>query len=183
MISINPWTQPLPLQGGSFNVATYLRKKKLMTEENITVKFKSLHDKFVLPTQATDGSAGFDMRACIDNLECFPEVIPPGQVKLILLGCSVEIPVGYEIQVRPRSGLALKNRITVLNSPGTIDSDYRGPCGVILINHGPDPFLINQGDRVCQFVVQKVPVVKLELVEELSDTDRGAGGFGSTGVK
>lgn len=153
-----------------------------MPLENITVKFKSLHDEFVLPTQATDGSAGFDMRACTEKLE-IPEVVAPGQVKLISLGCSVEIPVGYEIQVRPRSGLALKNKVTVLNSPGTIDSDYRGPCGVILINHGPDPFLINQGDRVCQFVVQKVPVVKLELAEELSDTDRGTGGFGSTGVK
>ena len=146
------------------------------------VLFKKLHPDFKIPTQATDGAAGFDMRACLD----------PGQESIILtkgkqlaisLGCSVEIPSGFEIQVRPRSGLALKNGITVLNSPGTIDSDYRGECKAILINHSDEPFVIKSGDRICQWVVAELPYIHLEMVDNLSETDRGEGGFGSTGIK
>lgn len=148
-----------------------------MTQQKTKIKFKSEHPEFKLPTQATKGSAGFDMRACIDQ----PVTLMPKQRMLISLGCSVEIPEGYEIQVRPRSGLAIKEGITVLNTPGTIDSDYRGLCQVILINLSDNWFKIEPQDRVCQFVVQKVPEVELELVQELASTDRGTGGFGSTG--
>lgn len=139
------------------------------------VKFKALNEGFKLPEQGTSEASGFDMRA-LDEW-----TLAPGDRKLIPLGCAVEIPQGYEIQVRPRSGLALKHGITVLNSPGTIDADYRGPCGVILINASDAVYNIQEGERVCQFVVAKVPSVELMLVDELNDTDRGEGGFGSTG--
>jgi dUTP pyrophosphatase len=108
-------------------------------------------------------------------------LVLPGQRVLVPLGCAVEIPHGYEIQVRPRSGLALKHGITILNSPGTIDSDYRGPCGAIVLNTSQDAYNIAQDERVCQFVVAKVPTVQVELSVELTDTSRGQGGFGSTG--
>jgi dUTP pyrophosphatase len=146
-----------------------------MKMSDVLIKFKALEEEFQLPTQGTPDAAGFDMRALSQTL------LAPGQRKLLPLGCSVEIPKGYEIQVRPRSGLALKQGITVLNSPGTIDADYRGPCGVILINTNDIDYTIQKGERVCQFVVAKVPSVELELVEELSNTERGEGGFGSTG--
>lgn len=143
----------------------------------VTVKFKKLHHSFVLPKQATKTASGFDMIACIDD----PITLMPGARIAVSLGCSVEIPVGFEIQVRPRSGLALKEGITVLNTPGTIDSDYRGECKAILINHSNEWTTIRPLDRVCQFVVCPVPEVTVELAEELSTTERGAGGFGSTG--
>lgn len=143
------------------------------------LKFKSLHPLFSLPKQATAGSAGFDMTACIDE----PVLLAPGERGAISLGCAVEIPAGWEIQVRSRSGLALKKGIAVLNSPGTIDSDYRGECKAIIINLSHVEFTINPSDRICQFVISRVPVVNLELVEELSNSERGVGGFGSTGIK
>ena len=131
-----------------------------------------------LPHYATTGSAGMDVRA---NLSETVELAPLER-RLIPTGLFVEIPQGYEIQVRPRSGLALKNGITCLNSPGTIDSDYRGEINVLLVNLSNVPFLINNNDRIAQLVVAKVEKAKLILVQQLNETERNAGGFGHTGV-
>lgn len=152
-----------------------------------------------LPKYQTAGAAGMDVRAELANIaedpgrlighKCaYDEVgnyvmIWPHGRALIPTELYFEVPEGYEIQVRPRSGLALKAGITVLNTPGTIDSDYRGGLGVILINHSEEPFCVQQGDRIAQIVLNKVEEMKLESVEELSETDRGEGGFNSTGVK
>lgn len=133
-----------------------------------------------LPQYETFGSAGMDVRAMLDT----PVAIHPGNRMLIPTGLYVEIPVGYEIQVRPRSGLALKKGITVLNTPGTVDSDYRNGIGVILINLGQDDFIVESGDRIAQIVLNQVPQIEwipVNSTEELSSTDRGLGGFGSTG--
>ncbi|SHK54914.1 dUTP diphosphatase [Thermocrinis minervae] len=132
-----------------------------------------------LPTYATKGSSGFDLLAAVDS----PVVINPGEWALIPTGLVFEIPEGYEGQVRPRSGLALKHGITLLNSPGTIDSDYRGEVKVILINLGKEPFVVERGDRIAQMVI--VPIVKVDLEEsqDLQETERSDGGFGSTGIK
>lgn len=131
-----------------------------------------------LPEYKTSGSAGCDVCAFI------PEdvILKSGKRALIPTGLSVAIPEGYEIQVRPRSGLAFKNGITVLNSVGTIDSDYRGEVGVLLINTSEEDFIIHNGDRIAQFVVAPVTQGKFKLVEKLDETERGSGGFGSTGV-
>lgn len=131
-----------------------------------------------LPHYATTGSAGMDVRA---NL--FEKIqLAPLERRLIPTGLFVEIPQGYEIQVRPRSGLALKYGITCLNSPGTIDSDYRGEINVLLINLSNEPFTINNNDRIAQLVVAKVEKAELLLVQQLNETARNAGGFGHTGV-
>ena len=130
-----------------------------------------------LPTHATAGAAGADIVSAEDA------VIEPGAIHAVATGIALAIPEGYEGQVRPRSGLALKHGVTVLNAPGTIDADYRGELKVILINHGPQPFRVARGDRVAQLVVAAVAPVTFERVEALSDTARAAGGFGSTGVK
>lgn len=131
-----------------------------------------------LPHYATTGSAGMDVRA---NLSETVELAPLER-RLIPTGLFVEIPQGYEIQVRPRSGLALKNGITCLNSPGTIDSDYRGEINVLLVNLSNVPFIINNNDRIAQLVVAKVEKAELILVQQLNETERNAGGFGHTGV-
>ena len=131
-----------------------------------------------LPTYQTDGSAGMDVRA---DLEA-PIVIEPLCRRLIPTGLYVAIPQGYELQMRPRSGLALKSGISLVNTPGTIDSDYRGEIGVIIINLSGEPFTVNPGDRICQMVLNRVPPLEWEEVAQLSDTDRGSGGFGHTGV-
>ena len=131
-----------------------------------------------LPHYATSGSAGMDIRANL--LETV--VLSPLERKLIPTGIFLEIPQGYEGQVRPRSGLALKNGITCLNSPGTIDSDYRGELNVLLINLSNIPFTINNNDRIAQLVVAKVEKAELILVQQLNETERNAGGFGHTGV-
>ncbi|MEP2735622.1 MAG: dUTP diphosphatase [Erythrobacter sp.] len=128
-----------------------------------------------LPRYATDGAAGMDIVAAEDV------TIPPAARHAVATGLSVAIPIGYEIQVRPRSGLAFKHGITVPNTPGTIDSDYRGELKVLLINHGTDDFVIARGDRVAQLVVAPVTQGVWTEVDELDATDRGAGGFGSTG--
>ncbi len=128
---------------------------------------------------ATKGSAGIDLRANNEN----PEIIKPGETKLIPTGIAVALPKGYEAQIRPRSGLALKNSLTVLNTPGTIDSDYRGEIGIILINHGKKDYIVENGARIAQMVIAKYEQVELEFVKELDETKRGSGGFGSTGVK
>ena len=144
----------------------------------VLIKIKKLHKDVVLPRQATPGSAGFDVTYFGDK----DIYLHKGDIKLIPTGLSMTIEPGYEIQVRPRSGLALKNGITITNSPGTIDSDYRGPCGVVLQNLGQGSFKIKPGDRIAQFVVSPVPEVTLEEVNELDETERGSGGFGSTGI-
>lgn len=131
-----------------------------------------------LPHYATSGSAGMDIRANL--LETV--VLSPLERKLIPTGIFLEIPQGYEGQVRPRSGLALKNGITCLNSPGTIDNDYRGELNVLLINLSNLPFSINNNDRIAQLVVTKVEKAELILVQQLNETERNAGGFGHTGV-
>ncbi|MEP5154988.1 dUTP diphosphatase [Planktotalea sp.] len=132
-----------------------------------------------LPFYASAGAAGADLRA---NLPDRGEVIlQAGARALIPTGLRMAIPYGFEVQIRPRSGLALKHGITLPNSPGTIDSDYRGPLGVIMMNAGQEPFVINHGERIAQMVVAPVIRADFELVETLSDTMRGDGGFGSTG--
>lgn len=135
--------------------------------------------KHPLPEYATPQSAGMDLRANIDQ----PITLQPLERKLIPTGLFIELPVGYEAQIRPRSGLALKKGITVLNSPGTIDADYRGEIGVILINLSSEEFVIEDGERICQMVIAQHAQAQWDLVELLSDTDRGAGGFGHTGKK
>lgn len=132
-----------------------------------------------LPEYTTSASAGLDLRANLSE----SVVLKPGEWKLIPTGLHMELPIGYEAQVRPRSGLAYKHGITVLNSPGTIDADYRGDVGVILINHSKTEFEIESGERIAQLVIAKHEQAEWQLVEELGNTDRGAGGFGSTGKK
>jgi dUTP pyrophosphatase len=137
------------------------------------------NSQHLLPTYETIASAGLDIRANLtDSI-----TLKPLERALVNTGIFLEIPVGYEAQVRPRSGLAFKNGVTVLNSPGTIDADYRGEVGVILINLSNEHFLINNGERIAQLVFAKVEQAQWTEVEILSDTARGEGGFGSTGVK
>lgn len=131
-----------------------------------------------LPAYASGGASGADVRAFLKS----DMVLPPGASMLIPTGLRLAIPPGYEIQVRPRSGLALKHQITVLNAPGTIDADYRGELGIILINHGRDPFVIQPGMRIAQIVLVPVIQANFVLVDQLESTTRGAGGFGHTGV-
>ncbi len=132
-----------------------------------------------LPTYSTELSAGMDLRASLDA----PVELQPLDRKLIPTGLYIELPKGYEAQIRPRSGMALKKGITVLNSPGTIDADYRGEIGIILINLSKEKFVINNGERICQMVIASHETVEWNLVEELLETLRGAGGFGHTGEK
>ena len=134
-----------------------------------------------LPSYETAGAAGADLRANFPEGERGGLVIEAGARVLVPTGLRLEIPQGYEVQIRPRSGLALKHGITLPNSPGTIDSDYRGPLGVILLNAGDQPFTVNHGDRIAQMVVAPVVQAQFELVSELGETARGEGGFGSTG--
>ena len=130
-----------------------------------------------MPLYATPLSAGMDVRAAVDT----PVVIEPQQRALIPTGLRVALPEGYELQMRPRSGLALKKGITLLNSPGTIDADYRGEIGVILINHSGEPFTVQRGDRIAQMVLARYEKIEWEPVDSLDD--RGDGGFGHSGVK
>lgn len=132
-----------------------------------------------LPKYETQHSAGMDLRAAVDK----PMSIEPGSVAMVPTGLRIAIPPGYEAQVRPRSGLALKHGITVLNSPGTIDADYRGPVNVILCNLGPTEFEISRGDRIAQMVIAPVEQIVWAIVDKVNATDRGEGGFGHTGVK
>lgn len=131
------------------------------------------------PAYQTEGAAGLDLSAAIaENARL---VIEPGAWELAPTGFAIELPKGYEAQVRPRSGLALRHGVTVLNAPGTVDCDYRGEIGVILINHGPRPFEIARGDRIAQLVIAPAPQARLTFVESLTGTTRGEGGYGSTG--
>ena len=142
----------------------------------MTVRFKRVHPDASLPAYARPGDAGMDLRS-VDEL-----VIPRGGRALVHTGLVMQLPPMFEAQVRPRSGLALKSGVTVLNTPGTIDSGYRGEVGVILANFGDGDFKVSKGDRIAQLVI--APVTQAEVVEtdEVDETDRGAGGFGSTGI-
>jgi dUTP pyrophosphatase len=131
-----------------------------------------------LPAYATADAAGLDVVAAVAE----PVVIPPGGRALVPSGLAIALPAGYEAQARPRSGLALKHGITLLNSPGTIDADYRGEVGIILVNHGDTPFTVNRGDRIAQLVIAPVTRARLAEVDDLPETARGSGGFGSTGI-
>lgn len=144
----------------------------------VQVKLRQMQSGAVRPKYMTPGAAACDLCAC----HIHPVEIYPGEHKLILTGWAVEIPEGYEGQVRPRSGLALRNGITVLNAPGTIDSDYRGEIGVVLINLGSMKFVVRGGDRIAQLVIAPVCRAGFGDVEELALTERGSGGYGSTGV-
>ncbi|MBP5228362.1 MAG: dUTP diphosphatase [Kiritimatiellae bacterium] len=141
----------------------------------MTVSFKRLNPQATLPTYAHPGDAGMDLCACEQTL------ILPGERKLVHTGLAMALPPGTEGQVRPRSGLALKHGVTVLNAPGTIDEGYRGELCVILINHGDQPFAIEPGMRIAQLIIAPVARAAIELCDALPESDRGTGGFGSTG--
>ena len=143
------------------------------------VLIKRLSKNIELPKYETSGSSGMDLAADIDH-----EIkIEPGKTSIIPTGISLSIPKNYEIQIRPRSGLAAKNRVSVLNTPGTIDADYRGELKVILINLGNKTFIVRKGERIAQMVLCPIVKAKLKEVKNLGETDRGSGGLGSTGVK
>ena len=141
------------------------------------LRIKRLRDGARIPSYMTDAAAGLDLAACLDA----DVVLAPGERRLVPTGIAIELPPGHEAQVRPRSGLALKHGITCLNSPGTIDADYRGEVGVILVNLGQAPVTLRDGDRIAQLVVAPVTRVSIVEVDILSDTTRAGGGFGHTG--
>lgn len=145
----------------------------------VCVSVHHLRENARTPTYMTTGAAGMDLYAALET----PLVLPPGGRSLVPTGIALAIPPGYEGQVRPRSGLALRHGLTMLNSPGTIDCDYRGEIGLIVINHGQEPVTLEDGDRVAQLVIAPVIQVTLAKVDDLQGTDRGHGGFGHTGLK
>lgn len=153
--------------------------------KNPTVRFKWLEgadQSVALPEYQTAGAAGADVRANFGGRDYSAYNLGPGERILLPTGLAIAVEDGYEVQVRPRSGLALKHGITVVNAPGTVDCDYRGPLGVILLNTGVEPFVIAHGDRIAQLVVAPVSIASFEVVEEFDETERGSGGYGSTGV-
>ena len=135
------------------------------------------NDDVPLPQYMTEHAAGMDVCAAVTT----PVILAPGETKLIPTGLAIAVPPGYEAQIRPRSGLALKKSISIMNAPGTIDADYRGEVGIILTNFGKDPFTVNRGERICQMIIAPVVMAKMTVVTELPSTERGAGGFGHTG--
>lgn len=152
----------------------------MSAKEKIKVYFQRVEggQDIELPSYETPGSAGMDLRA--SNSE--PIELMPGKRMLIPTGFKMALPEGYEAQIRPRSGLAFRNGITMLNSPGTIDSDYRGEVKVLAVNHGEEPFIIKYGDRIAQMVIAPINQISIEETSELPKTVRGGGGFGSTGI-
>jgi dUTP pyrophosphatase len=150
-----------------------------MNEVNVAVLPLPHFEGLQLPAYETAGSAGMDVRAAVPEGE--PMVLAPGERAMVPTGLSVAIPQGYEIQVRPRSGLAAKHGLTCLNTPGTIDSDYRGEIKVILVNLGQEAFTIQRGERIAQLVLAPVTRLAWQSIDSLDETERGAGGFGSTG--
>ncbi|MDC3127434.1 dUTP diphosphatase [Candidatus Pelagibacter bacterium] len=144
----------------------------------IKILIKRLSKEIPLPKYETEGSSGMDLSANIES----SINIDPGKKEIVPTGIAISVPSGYEVQIRPRSGLAAKHNITVLNTPGTIDSDYRGELKIILINHGKETFKIEKGFRIAQMVVCPIIKAKIEEVENLNKTKRGKGGFGSTGA-
>ena len=152
-----------------------------MTQPLLSVKILRLHPEktdIPLPAYATEGSSGMDIHAAVED----EVVLTPGETGLIPTGFTIEIPAGYEAQIRPRSGLAIKHNIGVLNSPGTIDADYRGEVKIILTNFGHIPFTVRRGDRIAQMVICPVVRIAWDEVRTVQKTDRGAGGFGHTGT-
>lgn len=147
--------------------------------DQVRVEVKLLSDRATLPRYQTPHAAGMDLHACLPE---GPVTIQPGEIAMIPLGIAVALPVGYEAQIRPRSGLATKFGLTLPNSPGTVDADYRGPMVVALINHGRGAFVVEHGMRIAQMVVARHSTVRWEAVDALDETARGEGGFGSTGV-
>ena len=148
-----------------------------MKKIRIAIKKKEGCEDLPVPTYATAGSSGMDLSADVKG----EVVISPGEIKLISSGIYLSIPKGYEAEIRPRSGLALKHGISLVNTPGTIDSDYRGLVNLIMINHGKEPFTIHRGDRVAQMIIKEVIRADIEVTEGLDDTVRSHGGFGHTG--
>ncbi len=146
--------------------------------DKVTVKIINKSNN-PLPQYSTPYSAGMDLRANLEEAV----TLQPLERKLIPTGLFIELPEGYECQIRPRSGLALKHGISVLNSPGTVDADYRGEIGVILVNLSNEPFTVNPGERICQMVVARHSTIEWECVEQLAESERSSGGFGHTGVK
>ena len=138
---------------------------------------KKINSDAIIPRYANPGDAGMDLFSISEHL------LRPGERCLVSTGLSFEIPEGYEVQIRPRSGLALKKGISIVNSPGTVDSGYRGEIGIIIINHGQENFEIKKGDKIAQAVINKFEVGEIEEVDELNESERGAGGYGSTGLK
>ena len=147
--------------------------------DKVVVKVQLISDGARLPVYGSSQAAGADLCACLGNQSL---TIEPHRWAMVPTGIAIALPVGYEAQVRPRSGLAAMKGITVLNSPGTVDSDYRGEVKVILINHSDESFVINDGDRIAQMVIARHESASLEVVSSLDETERGSGGFGSTGV-
>lgn len=158
---------------GPWNIVNQVNEEKNM---KIKVVNRSKH---ALPEYATPLSAGLDLRANLDE----PVVLGPLERRLIPTGLFIELPEGYEAQIRPRSGLAIKHGISLVNSPGTIDADYRGEIGVIVINLSNEPFTVNDGERICQMVIARHERAEWVETDSLTDTERGAGGFGHTGKK
>jgi len=146
----------------------------------IALKWLAHGQGLSLPRRATKGAAGYDLAAAVDSDTVL--TLAPGEYGLVPCGFSLGLPVGMEAQIRPRSGLAAKFGVTVLNAPGTVDADYRGEVKAILINHGKAPFEIRRGDRIAQMVIAPVPDTEIFATDNLEETDRGEGGFGSTGV-
>ena len=146
----------------------------------IVLSVRRLHPEAALPRRMTEQSAGLDLSACLPG---GPILLAPGERALVPTGFAMALPAGFEAQVRPRSGLALKMGVTVLNAPGTIDADYRGEVSVLLVNHGSEPVQIAHGDRIAQMVVAAVVMADPALVEELPGSSRGEGGYGSTGAR
>ncbi len=141
------------------------------------VRVKLLRDCAYAPEFMSDGAAGADLRACLNE----SIVLEPGERALVPTGIIIEMPPGYEGEIRPRSGLAVRYGISLVNSPGTIDSDYRGELKIIMINHGYESYEINNGDRIAQLLINKIERPRFEIVDELTDTERASGGFGSSG--
>lgn len=149
--------------------------------EHVTVRISHTDygsNDLQIPEYATEGAAGMDVCAAVNS----DVQIAPFETKLIPTGFSIELPQGYEAQIRPRSGLALKNQVGILNSPGTIDSDYRGEVKILLTNFGKDPFTVKRGDRIAQMIIHRYTRVEWERVDQVNTTPRGSGGFGHTGV-
>ncbi len=148
--------------------------------ENIELKIKKIDDyDLPLPAYETKGSSGMDIRAWTEE----DIVLNPGEIKLVPTGISISLPRGYEAQIRPRSGLALKHGIGFVNSPGTIDSDYRGEIGIIMTNFGSEPFTVKKGDRIAQMVIARIYQARILEVDDLDSTTRGDGGFGHSGIE
>ena len=150
-----------------------------MRNIKVLLKRKEGCEDLPVPKYATAGSSGLDLSADVEG----EVVLKPGEIKLISSGIYISIPEGYEAEIRPRSGLALKHGVSLVNTPGTIDSDYRGLLSLIMINHGKEPFTIRRGDRVAQMVIKEVIKADIEITGGLDDTVRSSGGFGHTGVR